>query len=218
MPKACRHDIRSNRSKLCTLVASGILSLPALEMHAASDSASSMAWVPPFPEDGRNVWAASPSWTTNPPGEVEVGCGSRHMSFQSTSWFGGVAFITRLATSGQPSIVEVNLSFVSVCHQTCLQMNVSHLRASSGSALLPQDSAAPPSSGWLIAQFMYTSFLQKKICMPGATHLEANEKVSVSYAVLTGKDIIEQSHQGMRPCLSLMGNTDISMTEKPTSW
>ena len=92
------------------------------QLQAASEtkrSASSIAWVAAFPELGTNVCAASPSWTTRPPGEAHWGCGSLHMSFQSVISSFGVVRMTLFIISGQPGILAVNLRTSSFEVRSC---------------------------------------------------------------------------------------------------
>jgi hypothetical protein len=58
---------------LCTFVARDTSFFPAICKHAAREYASSMAIVPPLAEVGRNGCAASPIWTTRPPGDAHRG-------------------------------------------------------------------------------------------------------------------------------------------------
>lgn len=63
--------------------------------------ASSMAWVAPLPEAGRNEWAASPMLTTSPPGEAHFGCGFLQKSSKLTIVLGGVSLMRSLNMEAQ---------------------------------------------------------------------------------------------------------------------
>ena len=72
----------TDRSLLYTFVAIDTLFLPPNCRQVARVIASSIAWLAPLPDDGRNECALSPTWTMRPAGEVQSSQRSRHMSFQ----------------------------------------------------------------------------------------------------------------------------------------
>ena len=72
------------------------------------------------------VCAASSTCTTRLCVDVQMGCGSRHISFQSMMPSLGIVLITQSMIEGQPGMVDVNL------------------RTSSGAVTLCQDSVDMP--------------------------------------------------------------------------
>ena len=120
---------RTDRNVLYTFVALEILLFPPSCKHVAKVIASSIAWLAPLPEDGRNECALSPTCTTWPAGEVQLSQRSRHISFQ---WmmvpFGAVFMIA--ATAGCQPGASRSIT----------------LRTSAGSTSGVQDSDAEPSS------------------------------------------------------------------------
>lgn len=82
---ACHDKLSSgwtDRNLLYTFVAVDTLLLPPSCRQVARVIASSIAWLAPLPDDGRNECALSPTWTIRPAGEVQSSQRLRHMSFQ----------------------------------------------------------------------------------------------------------------------------------------
>jgi hypothetical protein len=88
--------------------------------------ASSIAWVAPFPEDGRYECAASPTWITRAPGDAQFCCGFRHHKPKLTIVSGGVVLTSflKISAHGGPGMSSIPFS-TSSASMVLLQLSFS---------------------------------------------------------------------------------------------
>ena len=78
------------RKRICARTLWGMFDFPPSWRQLASETASSIAWVAPFPLAGKKECAASPICMTRAFGDVQLGWGLRQRSSKLTIVFGGV--------------------------------------------------------------------------------------------------------------------------------